>query len=214
MASVMIVDDHPVTREGLIMRLEIERDLTVCGQAEDESDGFALAMKLQPDIAVVDIALKIGSGLELIKQLKTSCPRTRILTWSLYDESLFAERALRAGALGYINKQTATNTIVEAIRCVLSGQVYLSDEMSKKMLSRVSKGSDQLIGAPCDVLSDREMETFVWIGRGKNTASIAEAMNLSPKTIETYRSRIKEKLALEDMASLAREAAHWVLENG
>ena len=210
----MIVDDHPVTREGLAMRIGIEHDLDVCGEAEDVDGAFELALKSRPDVAVIDISLKNGNGIDLIKRLKAHDSHVRMLVWSMYDESLYAERALRAGALGYINKENVADTIIEAIRSVLRGDIYLSPELSKKLLNRVVQGKEAAGKAPTETLSDRELETFALIGRGKTTAEIAKTMKLSPKTIETYRARIKDKLELDDMSALIREAAQWVLENG
>lgn len=212
--KVLIVDDHPVAREGLIMRIGIEDGLVACGEASDLEEALECAKQTQPEVAVIDIALKTSSGIELIKRLKEQNPRTKMLAWSMYEESLYAKRALRAGAMGYINKENVTDKIIEAIRCVLKGEVYLSPEMSKKMLIRVVRGGDAIGRSATDTLSDRELETFTLIGHGMTTAAIATAMKLSPKTIETYRARIKDKLEVEDIAALTREAAQWVLENG
>ena len=214
MAKVMIVDDHPTTREGLALRIGIESDLAVCGEASDVDEALQLAMEVRPDVAVVDISLKTGNGIDLIKRLKEQDSHVRLLAWSMYEESLYAERALRAGAMGYINKANVTDTIIEAIRCVLRGDIYLSPEMSKKFLSRLVGGGKVSCRCPAEALSDRELETFSLIGRGKTTIDIAKAMKLSPKTIETYRARIKEKLEIHDTVALTREAAQWVLENG
>ncbi|MEO9593890.1 response regulator transcription factor [Rhodopirellula bahusiensis] len=136
------------------------------------------------------------------------------MVWSMYDESLYAERALRAGAMGYINKQQANEKMIDAIRTILGGELFLSKELSAKMLHCVIAGKESVATSPVELLSDRELETFRLIGQGMTTKEIASAMSLSPKTIETYRARIKEKLELDDMASLTREATQWVLENG
>lgn len=210
----MIVDDHPVARDGLAMRIGIEPDLKVCSEAADVEEAMQAADASRPDVAVIDISLKTGNGLELIKRLKSRYPRLRMLVWSMYEDSLYAQRALRAGAMGYINKEHVTDTIVDAIRCILRGDIYLCPETSKMMLNRVVQGDHAVGRLPTEVLSDRELETFALIGRGKTTLDIAKTMQLSPKTIETYRARIKQKLAIEDMAALTREAAQWVLENG
>ncbi len=213
MPRIVIIDDHPSTRDGLATRIELEPDLQVCGEAADVSDGLEVITKQLPDLAVVDISLKTGNGIELIKKVKVKHQSVRMLVWSMYDESLYAERVLRAGAMGYINKENVTDTIIEAIRTVLDGRVFLSPSMSSKVLSRLVSGKADLRQAPVETLSDRELETFNLIGLGLNTSDIASKMNLSPKTIETYRARIKEKIDVKDMAELASEATRWVMEN-
>ncbi len=214
MARIIIVDDHPSTREGLMSRLEAEPDLIVCGEAADVDEALDVIERVQPDLAVIDVSLKTGSGIDLVKEVKRHHPRVRTLVWSMYEESLYAERALRAGAMGYINKQHVTEKIIEAIRTVLAGDLFLSKELSAKMLHRVIEGKEAVACSPVDALSDRELETFRLMGQGMNTKEIAKAMKLSPKTIETYRARIKEKLAVDDMTALTREATQWVLQNG
>jgi DNA-binding NarL/FixJ family response regulator len=214
MTRIVIVDDHPSTREGLKMRIELEDDLEVCGQAVDVEDALLLIRDKRPEVAVIDISLKTGNGIELIKLIKAEKLRTRMLVWSMYDDSLYAERALRAGAMGYINKEQATAVIIEAIRKILRGDIFLDQQISAKLLNRVVLGNESAGRSPNDVLSDRELQTFEWIGRGLKTCDIANKMQLSPKTIETYRARIKEKLQLDDMPALTREAVQWILENG
>lgn len=214
MIRIVIVDDHPSTRDGLTTRIQLEPDMTVCGEAADVNEALSLICEKRPDIAVVDVSLKTGNGIDLIKQLNAQDLKTRVLVWSMYEDSLYAERALRAGAMGYINKKSATSEIVDAIRKVMHGKVYLCSEISIRLLNRVVLGQKAAGKSPADALSDRELQTFSLIGQGLNTADIAERMQLSPKTIETYRARIKEKLALDDMAALTREAVQWVIENG
>ncbi len=211
---IVIVDDHPSTRDGLVTRVALEPDLEVVGQASDIEEALAVIDATRPDVAVIDISLKASSGIDLVKAVKERFPRVRMLVWSMYEESLYAERALQAGAMGYINKQHVTDTIVGAIRTIFAGELFLSKELSARMLHRVIAGKASVAVSPVESLSDRELETFRLIGRGMPTKEIAKAMNLSPKTVETYRARIKEKLELDDMASLTREAAQWVLENG
>jgi DNA-binding NarL/FixJ family response regulator len=213
MIRIVIIDDHPSTREGLSLRISIEPDLQVVGEASDVAEGLALIQRLSPHIAIVDLSLKNSNGLDLIKLVKTKELPTKLLVWSMYDDSLYAERALRAGAMGYINKGKATGTIVEAIRKVMNGEIFLSEKLSAKLLQRMVSGNATAGLSPTEALSDRELQTFELIGRGLKTTDIAERMNLSPKTIETYRSRIKEKLELDDMAALTREAVQWVMEN-
>ena len=214
-ARVLIVDDHPAVREALAMRIGRQPDLEVCGEAADMSEALRLVADTQPDVAVVDISLKTGCGIDLIKRIKDRNDTVRMLVWSTHSESLYAERALRAGALGYINKDQATDKIVEAIRRVLEGKVYLSDAMTETMLHRtVGEGRKEVTRSPLDALANRELEVFRLIGQGVKTAEIAERLHLSVKTIETYRDRIREKLDLSDGTELAHYATKWMLENG
>ena len=211
----MIVDDHPAVRDALASRIGRQPDLEVCGEAADMSEALRLVADTQPDLAVIDISLKTGCGIDLIKRIKHRNDSVRMLVWSMHSESLYAERALRAGALGYINKDQATDKIVEAIRRVLEGKVFLSDAMAEKMLHRaVGGGRKEVSRSPLDVLADRELEVFRLIGQGVKTAEIAERLHLSVKTVETYRDRIRQKLDLSDGTELAHYATQWVLENG
>src|SRR5271169_2201845 len=214
-ARVLIVDDHPAVREALAMRIGRQSDLEVCGEAADLSEALRLVADTQPDVAVVDISLKTGCGIDLIKRIKDRNDKVRMLVWSTHSESLYAERALRAGALGYINKDQATDKIVEGIRRVLEGKVYLSDAMVETMLHRtVGGGQEELTRSPLDALSNRELEVFRLIGQGVKTSETAERLHVSVKTIETYRDRIREKLDLSDGTELAHYATKWMLENG
>lgn len=214
-ARVLIVDDHPAVREALSLRISRQSDLEVCGEAADTSEALPLVGETRPDVAVVDISLKSGNGIDLIKRIKDHYDHVRILVWSMHSESLYAERALRAGALGYINKDQATEKIVEAIRCVLAGKIWLSDVMAERMLQRAIGGGRQEVSrSPLDSLADRELEVFRLIGQGAKTAEIAEQLHLSVKTVETYRDRIRQKLDLDDGTKLAHYATQWVLENG
>jgi DNA-binding NarL/FixJ family response regulator len=214
-ARVLIVDDHPAVREALTIRISQSPDLNVCGEADDEKSALKLVKALKPDVAIVDISLKTGDGIDLIKRLKAldDCPR--ILVWSMHGESLYAERALRAGALGYINKEQATSSIVDAIRQVLDGKVYLSPAMTEKLLLRaVGQGGETLRNSPVASLSDRELEVFRQFGKGMKTDTIAGQMHLSVKTVETYRDRIRRKLALDNATELIHFATQWVMANG
>jgi DNA-binding NarL/FixJ family response regulator len=214
-ARVLIVDDHPAVREALAARIGRQSDLEVCGEAADLSDALRLVAETQPDVAVVDISLKTGCGIDLIKRVKDRNDSVRMLVWSTHSESLYAERALKAGALGYISKDQATFKIVEAIRRVLEGKVYLSDAMVETMLQRtVGGGRGEVTRSPLDALADRELEVIRLIGQGVKTAEIAERLHLSVKTIETYRDRIRAKLDLSDGTALAHYATKWMLENG
>jgi DNA-binding NarL/FixJ family response regulator len=214
-ARVLIVDDHPAVREALALRIGRQPDLQVCGEAADMSDALRLVAETRPDVAVVDISLKTGNGIDLIKRIKDRNDHVRMLVWSVHGESLYAERALRAGALGYINKDQATDRIVEAIRRVLAGKVWLSEATAERMLQRaVGAGQAEVGRSPLECLADRELEVLRLIGEGVKTADIAERLHLSVKTVETYRDRIRRKLDLSDGTQLAQYATQWVLENG
>jgi DNA-binding NarL/FixJ family response regulator len=212
-ARILIVDDHPAVREALASRIGRQPDLAVCGEAADMGEALRLVAETQPDLAVIDISLKTSNGIDLIKRIKDRSGSVRMLVWSMHSESLYAERSLRAGALGYINKDQATDKIIEAIRRVLEGKVYLSDAMAEKMLHR-AVGGDEVTRSPLDALADRELEVFRLIGQGVKTADIAERLTLSVKTVETYRDRIRQKLKLSDGTELAHYATQWMIENG
>ncbi len=211
---VFIVDDHPVVREGLTAKLSAQPDLEVCGEAEDVAGALGLAESARPDVYVVDISLKQGDGIDLIKRLKARDESVRIVVWSMHQESLYAERALRAGALAYVHKGKATREIVQAIRSALAGKVYLGEDASTRLLGRFVGAGDRFTErAPIENLSDRELEVFRLMGQGLTTEQVAEAMHVSSKTVETHRSRIKEKLGLSNMTELIQRATHWILEN-
>jgi DNA-binding NarL/FixJ family response regulator len=214
-ARILIVDDHPAVREALAIRLSREPDLEVCGEAADVTEALQVFDATNPDVAVIDISLKGGDGIDLIKRIKVRNDSIRLLVWSMYSESLCAERALRAGALGYINKEQATDQIIVAIRRLLDGKVYLSDTMAERLLHRaVGEGGASVGRSPIDTLSDRELEVFRLIGQGLKTHDIATQIHLSAKTVETYRDRIRTKLQLSTGLELGRYALLWVLENG
>lgn len=207
--GIVIVDDHPVVRQGLAQLVNQEEDLEVCGQAEDAHQAMQAIKELGPEMVVVDISLKGTSGMDLIKDIKVQYPDLPVLTLSMHDEAVYAERALRAGARGYIMKHEATERVVTAIRRVLSGDVYVSDRMAAKMVSKLARGTTGS-SSPLDCLSDRELEVFRLIGEGHGTRRVAEKLHLSVKTIETYRAHIKEKLGLRDANELFRSAIEWV----
>lgn len=214
-ARVLIVDDHPAVREALAMRIARQSDLEVCGEAADVGEALRQLAQTRPDVAIIDISLKTGCGIDLIKRIKENDDKIRMLVWSTHSESLYAERALRAGALGYVSKDQATDKIVEAIRRVLEGKVYLSASMVDTMLRRtVGDDRTESMSSPLEALANRELEVFRHIGEGLKTAKIAERMHLSIKTIETYRDRIREKLDLSNGTELAHFATKWILENG
>lgn len=209
-ARIFLVDDHPLVRERLAQVIDREADLVVCGEAPDAPSALVAIATLAPDLAIVDISLKDSHGLELIKDLQAQRPALPILVLSMHDESLYAERVLRAGALGYITKQEATRQVLNAIRQVLSGRIYLSEQMAARMLRKTIVGRKTQVGHPVESLTDRELEVFQLIGRGYATRKIAEELHLGLKTVESYRARIKEKLALEDGTQLMQQAVQWV----
>lgn len=212
MASVLIVDDHPVVREGLAAQIAAQADLEVCGETADVAEALTLFEQLQPDVTVVDIALQAGNGIDLIKRIKARHEAARLVVWSMYPETLYAERAIRAGAMGYVNKSKATREMLLAIRSVLGGKVYLSEDTSARLLNRIV-GSSRDRPPSIEDLSDREMETFQFLGQGLTTEQIADKMRVSPKTVETYRARIKDKLGLTTTPELIQRAVQWVLES-
>ena len=213
-ARIAIVDDHPIVRQGLAEIIDNESDLITCAQAEDAPQAMEAIKTHKPDMAIVDISLKQTSGLELIKDLKVCFPNLPVLTVSMHEEALYAERALRAGARGYIMKGEDTKSMIEAIRKVLNDQLYVSSKVSEKMMKRLINGRSDMVESPIDCLSDRELEVLLLIGQGYGTRQIAEKLFLSIKTIETYRSHIKEKLGLEGAAKLLQYAIQWVNNNG
>jgi DNA-binding NarL/FixJ family response regulator len=213
-ARILIVDDHPVVREGLGLRISRQPDLEVCGEAADVAEALQLIGATNPDVAIVDISLKTGNGIDLIKRIRARNESVRILVWSMHNERFYAERALRAGAMGYINKEHATEKIIDALRQILNGKIYLSEPMADQLLNRAVGLSVPLKDhSPEDCLTDRELETFQLIGQGLETNKVAERMRVSPKTVETFRTRIKEKLKLKNVNELIQRAAQWVMEN-
>jgi DNA-binding NarL/FixJ family response regulator len=212
-ARVFLVDDHPLVREHLTALIQRETDLEVCGEAADAPTALSLISQQAPDLVILDISLKRSSGLELIKSLKELWPKLPALVLSMHDEMLYAERSLRAGALGYITKEEATVNVLSAIRKVLGGQVYLSERMAGRMMKRMVGGPRDEAGSPLELLTDRELEVFQMLGRGFGTRQIAEELRLGIKTVESYRARIKEKLQLTDGNQLLQHAIQWV-QNG
>ncbi len=208
--KVLIVDDHPIVRQGLDRLISHQEDLVVCEQAEGSLEALTAIKKSKPNIVVVDISLKDRSGLELIKDIKAQYPDLAVLALSMYDESLYAERALRAGAKGYVMKAEATENVVRAIRQILAGRIYLSEKMVARMVCKLAGHKIDAASSPVDRLSDRELEVFTMLGQGTGTRRIAERLCLSVKTIETYRAHIKEKLDLADASALLSYAIQWV----
>ena len=207
-ARIVLVDDHPMVRERLAEVINREPDLSICGEAEDRGGALEVIEREKPRLAIVDLTLKRSNGLDLIKDLRVMHPDLLILVLSMQDENLYAERVIRAGAHGYITKQEATRKILDAIRQVMAGKVFLSEEISADILSRMlgkSRGTMRSL----DVLSDRELQVFGLVGEGFGTRQIAEQLGLDVKTVETYRTRIKEKLELKDASELLRQAIAW-----
>jgi len=212
MALILIVDDHPLVRTGFAQLIGDTHDLKVCGEAADMATALKLVEILMPDLAIIDLSLSGGSGLDLIEHIKTRNINTLMLVASMHEESLYAERVLAAGAKGYINKQEAPEKIIQAIRQVLGGKVYLSERMTERILNNMFKGRDEK--RDIDSLSNRELQVFEMIGQGIAPGKIAEQLNLSVKTIETYQAHIKKKLGLSSSHKLTHRAIRWVLEQG
>ena len=205
---ILIVDDHPMMREGLRTLISREHDLAVCGEAETAGQALEAVANLKPDLVLADISLPGRNGVELIKDIRSLQPAVLILVISMHDESLYAERVLRAGARGYIMKQESGPTMIQAIRQVLAGRIYLSDKMSARILENVA--AKRAKASPIERLSDREFEVFQLIGRGKSTVQIAEELHLSTKTVEAHRAQVKAKLDLRNMPELISFASRWV----
>lgn len=209
---VFVVDDHPLIREGLAAQLANQPNMVLCGEAEDVAEAIARTAEAEPDLVIVDISLKNGNGIDLVKRLKAKDPSLVILVWSMHPENLYAERALRAGARGYVSKSKSANEIMEAVQTVLDGKTYLSPEMSEKLLGRVIGGQKAIEASSLETLTDRELETFGLLGQGLTTQQIASKMHVSRKTVETYRARIKEKLGLANAVELIQHSVQWVLD--
>jgi DNA-binding NarL/FixJ family response regulator len=209
-AKVFLVDDHPLVREWLTQLIQREGDLSVCGEAEDTQEALKKIEETKPDIVIADISLKNSHGLELVKDLQARLPSLPVLVLSMHDESLYAERVLRAGAKGYITKQEATRKVLQAVRQVLSGEIYISERMASRMVHKMVAGGVESQKSPVERLTDRELEVFQLIGRGQGTRRIAAELHLGIKTVESYRARIKGKLKLEDGTQLLQHAIQWV----
>lgn len=207
---LLIVDDHPIVRQGITRLINYEDELMVCGEAGNAKEALEAVEREKPDMVIVDISLKGRSGLELIKDLRMRHQDLPVLVVSMHDESLYAERVLRAGAKGYIMKQEPPEKVLNAIRQVLSGKIFVSEKMREKMLQRYVLGSSQKNASTVERLSDRELEVFRLIGKGMGTRQIAKELDLSIKTVETYREHIKEKLNLENSSKLLQYAIDWV----
>jgi DNA-binding NarL/FixJ family response regulator len=212
-SRILLVDDHPLVRERLAEVIQRETDLTVCAEAEERRQALAAIEETHPDLVVIDLTLKNSHGLELIKDVRSRYPQLAMLVVSMHDESLHAERVIRAGARGYITKQEATRRIMLAIRTVLDGRIYLSERMTAHLASKAVGRSDRET-VPIDQLTDRELFVFELIGHGFGTRQIADELRVDMSTVETYRARIKEKLHLKDANDLRQAAIHWARSIG
>ncbi len=211
MQRILLVDDHPIVRHGLSQLIGREDDLEVCGEADHVTEALRAIQELKPDLVLVDISLRDSNGLELIKRVRSSGSDLPLLVLSMHDEALYAERALRAGANGYVMKEQADETVVEAIRKILGGELYLSKEVSGQMLRQFIGGRKTATqSSGVERLSDRELEIFQMIGQGLSTHEIADKLGLSSKTVEAHRAHIKKKLQLEKATQLVHQAIRWV----
>jgi DNA-binding NarL/FixJ family response regulator len=212
-SRLLIVDDQPIVRRGLVSLFVREPDFEVCGEAGSFSEALKLFHEARPQVVTIEVVLGDGSGLDLIREFAAMDPNVDVVVLSMHDEMLYAERALRAGAKGFISKTSSTERVVDALRKVLDGRIYLSDKMTDRMLCRIG-GNGYTDRNPIESLSDRELEVFEQVGHGVTTRLIAEKLHLSPKTVETYRENIKCKLNLRNAMELTQHAVKWVLENG
>jgi len=210
---ILIVDDHPLVREALATRISLQPDMEVSGEAATQEEAIVLVRQTNPDLVLVDIALKSGHGIELVKQIKLHHPSVKTLVVSGFQETLYAERSLRAGALGYLNKQESNEKVIDAIRTVLRGEHFVSADISHRLINQSLGGGDAM-KTPIERLTDRELEIFRMIADGLTSGTIAERLFLSPHTIDTHRDNIKRKLGLNNAAELSRAAVQWMLENG
>jgi len=207
--TVFVVDDHPIVRQGLALLINQESDLAVCGEAEEMHSALSAIQVVRPDILIVDISLNGPDGLELLKNIRLTAPRLPVLILSMHDESIYAERALRAGANGYIMKQEATDKVLVALRRILNGEIYVSDRIANSMLRHYVRGVNPSEHSSISELTDRELEVFRLIGEGQGTRQIAKALHLSVKTVESYQAHIKEKLSLRSARELVQHAVQW-----
>ena len=211
-SRVVIVEDHPMFRERLAHLINKEEDMIVCGEADNALDGLALIQHAKPSLAIVDITLKGSGGLDLLKDMRVHEIELPVLVLSMHDESLYAERALRAGAKGYITKHEASAKVMIAIRSVLRGEIYLDQQIMARILRRIVGGGEAAAARPIDRLTDRELAVFELIGEGRTTREIGSRLHVGLTTVDTYRARIKEKLSLENAAQLHAEASRWIQE--
>ena len=208
---IMVVDDHPIVRQGLALLINRESDMVVCGEAEEAMGAMHVLASAHPDVLIVDISLNGPDGLDLLKHIRTTNPTLPVLILSMHDEAIYAERALRAGANGYIMKQEATEKVLIAVRRILSGEIYVSDRIANRMLRHYITGSGTVRHSSIADLSDRELEVFRLIGEGHGTRQIADELHISVKTVESYQAHIKEKLSLRSARELMQHAIQWTM---
>jgi DNA-binding NarL/FixJ family response regulator len=208
---ILLVDDHPIVRRGLALLIDREPDLAVCGEAEGANSVFSAIETLRPELVVLDISLSGPDGLDVLKEIRSKTASLPVLILSMHDETIYAERSMRAGANGYIMKQEATEKVLVAIRRILQGEVYLSDRLTNTMLQQFVHGTVPSKTSPLVNLTDRELEVFRLIGGGHGTRQIADELHLSVKTIESYQAHIKEKLALRNARELVQHAIEWTV---
>jgi DNA-binding NarL/FixJ family response regulator len=208
-SKVFIVDDHPLVREWLTNLIHQQPDFLVCGEAEDAASALRSTLSLRPDVVIADISLKEGSGIELIKNIKDQLPSVAIVVFSMHDENIYAERVIRAGAMAYIMKRETTRRIIDAIRTVLEGKLYVSEHLTQLFAKKFLDGSPARTRSPIEQLSDRELEVFQLLGEGFETRQIADSLHISMKTVQAYCARIKEKLRIDTALELLREAIRW-----
>jgi DNA-binding NarL/FixJ family response regulator len=206
---ILVVDDHPIVRQGLALLINREADLLVCGEAEDAMGAMHVLASAKPDVLIVDLSLTGPDGLDLLKNIRTTHPTLPVLILSMHDELIYAERALRAGANGYIMKQVATEKVLVAVRRILAGEIYVSDRIANRMLKHYITGAGTMKNSSIADLSDRELEVFRLIGEGHGTRQIAEELHISVKTVESYQAHIKDKLSLRSARELMQHAIQW-----
>jgi DNA-binding NarL/FixJ family response regulator len=211
-ARVVVVDDHPLFRERLCQLINNEQDMEICGEADSAEQALQILRELSPNLAIVDITLKTSSGLELIKSIRALSIGVPVLVLSMHDESLYAERALRAGATGYITKSEEAGQVLRAVRSVLAGKIYLSEEMTSGFLKSLASTGAKSVARPLDRLTDRELQVLDLIGRGRTSREIAEVLKLGVATVDTYRARIKEKMNFRNAMELQHFAIRWLSE--
>jgi DNA-binding NarL/FixJ family response regulator len=211
---VLLVDDHPLIRQALKETISRERDLAVCGEAEDRAGTLAAIEASRPDLAIVDLGLKNQDGIRLIQDIHDRHPKMLTLVLSMHDESLYAERAIRAGASGYISKQEAPAKLMQAVRTVLAGDIYWGERVAAQVASKVARSARAPSGSPVDLLSERELQVFEGIGSGISTPAVAAALHIDVSTVESYRARIKEKMNLRNAEELLQAAIRWNVAKG
>jgi DNA-binding NarL/FixJ family response regulator len=210
---VLIVDDHALVRAGLKALLMGQPDMAVCGEAESATQAIALVEQTSPHVAVIDLTLKDGNGIQLIKDIRHRRSEIRVVVSSMHEELVYAERTLQAGAMAYVHKEESTDRVLDAIRCVMQDRIFVSDQVSSRLLAQATRRPNAAGRSGVELLSDRELQVFEMIGQGMTTRRVAEKLHLSPKTIDTHRQKIREKLGLENAAALTHFATQWALDN-